>query len=458
MSPSVVWHVYQVSRAGPLRRGSVHTRLAADPKVQSTHMREVLKIRALRLLFIANFVSMVGSGMNSAAVVWYILQATHSEQILGVLVVCQVLPSLLLLPFSGVIIDREDRRHLCMALDGARGLIILTVAILALTHHVQVWHVFAMNVLVSTGFWMFWPTITALLQELTPEADFAHSNAALLAGFQGGWLIAGAIVGFVYNHIGLGGILLIDFATYVFSIACYSVVREGRHVVAQAARVHTDAVKQFWHELQDGFRWTAARMNVKLIGATWALFVCSMQVTSVVAAPISDRILHTGAVGYGWMNAGWGTGAFAGSVLAAGAMRRFGWRAIIPVSMAILSLCLYGIPFSTVIFMAAGLFLIGGIARGIGGIALSATMMEIIPKHYMGRVQNLFSIFAIALQIAVAPLVGGTAQHKSLILGTAVIGTMYLVATLAGFLAGKAQSPSSEPENRSVTNAASGAA
>ncbi len=421
-------------------------------------MREVLKIRALRLLFIANFVSMVGSGMNSAAVVWYILQATHSEQILGILVVCQVLPSLLLLPFSGVIIDREDRRHLCMLLDGARGLIILTVAILAYTHHVQVWHVFAMNVLVSTGFWMFWPTITALLQELTPEADFAHSNAALLAGFQGGWLIAGAIVGFVYNHIGLGGILFIDFATYAFSIACYSMVREGRHVVAQAARVHADAVKQFWHELQDGFRWVNARMNVKMVGATWALFVCAMQVTSVVLAPISDRILHAGAVGYGWMNAGWGIGAFGGSVLAAGAIRRFGWKAAIPGSMAIMSVCLYALPFSTALLVAVVLFLTAGIARGIGGIALSATMMEIIPRHYMGRVQNLFSIFAIAMQIALAPLIGGTAQFKSLVLGTAVIGSLYLLATLAGIGAGKSHVESVEPKSEAVTDAASGAA
>ena len=409
-------------------------------------MREILKIRALRLLFMANFVSMVGSGMNSAAVVWFILQSTHSEQKLALLVVCQVIPSLLLLPFSGVIIDREDRRHLCMALDASRGLIILIVAILAVTHHVQVWHVFLMNVLVSTGFWMFWPTINALLQELTPDSDLAHSNAALLAGFQGGWLIAGAVVGFVYNHIGLGGILFIDFATYCFSIACYAFVREGRHVVAQAVRVHAGAVRQFWHELQDGFRFVAARTTVKMIGITWALFVCGMQVTSVVAAPLSDRVLHAGAVGYGWMNAGWGIGAFIGSVLAADCLRRYGWRGAIPASMAILSLCLYGLPFSTVILLAASLFLIAGIARGIGGIALSSTMMEIIPKHYMGRVQNLFSLFAIAMQIAVAPLVGGTAQNKGLILGTAVIGTMYLLATLAGLFARKSSAVEADVE------------
>src|SRR5512143_334041 len=128
-------------------------------------MRAVFRSRPLRLLFAANFVSMIGSGMNSAAVTWYILQQTHSEQILGVLVVAQAIPSLLLMPFSGVIIDREDRRRLVMMLGAARGLLILAVAILALRGSVQVWQLFAMSILVSTGFWMFWPTITALLQE-----------------------------------------------------------------------------------------------------------------------------------------------------------------------------------------------------------------------------------------------------------------------------------------------------
>ena len=124
-------------------------------------MRDLLSNRQLRFLFAANFVSMVGSGMNVAAVNWYILQSTHSEQLLGLLVVVQALPSLLLMPFSGVIVDREDRRHVVMFLDAARAAVIFVVAMLALTGNVKVWQLFVMSVLVSTGYWMFWPTITA---------------------------------------------------------------------------------------------------------------------------------------------------------------------------------------------------------------------------------------------------------------------------------------------------------
>src|SRR5438445_5089183 len=201
---------------------------------------------------------MLGSGMNSAAVAWFILQATHSEMALGTLAVLQTIPAMLMLPFTGVIIDREDRRRLVMMLDAARAIVILVVAILAFRGKAQVWELYLMNTLVAAGFWMFWPTITALIRELTPDAQFVQANTFLLAGVQGGWLIAGAIVGFVYEHIGLGGVLLIDFSTYVISFLCYFAVRKGRHVVPRAVELRHDleaaesAVARFLREMREG--------------------------------------------------------------------------------------------------------------------------------------------------------------------------------------------------------------
>src|SRR6266566_721332 len=219
-------------------------------------MRSILQKRGLRFVFAANVISMLGSGMNSAAVAWMVLQRTHSEMALGTFAVLQTLPAMLMLPFTGVIIDREDRRRLVMWLDALRAIVILAVAILAIRGHVKVWQLYLMNTLVAAGFWMFWPTITALIQELTPEEEFVHANTFLLAGIQGGWLIAGSIVGFVYNHIGLGGVLLIDVSTYVISFSCYFAVRKGRHVVPRAVELRHDleaaetAVGRFLREMR----------------------------------------------------------------------------------------------------------------------------------------------------------------------------------------------------------------
>jgi predicted MFS family arabinose efflux permease len=419
-------------------------------------VRNPVSSRPLRLLFAANFVSMVGSGMNSAAVYWYILQATHSEQLLGILVVAQAVPSLLLMPFSGVVVDREDRRHLVMGLDAARALLIIVVAFLALRGSLHVWHLFLMHVLVSTGFWMFWPTITALLQELTPEAQFAQSNAMLLAGFQGGWLVAGAMVGFVYGKIGVGGILLIDFFTYVFSFSCYLLLRKGRHVVVQHSTLHIDhPVRRFFHEAHEALLFVRARLSLAFMGLTWAFWVAGMMVTVVVTAPIADRIVHAGAVGYGWLNAGWGVGAFVSTFYSARLIHRFGWKMVIPASMLLLSASFYGVPFSGVIGIASGLYLVGGTARGVGGVALSSSIMEAVPKRFMGRVSTLFSIVSILLQISLAPAIARIAHNVGLTSAIFVIATLYLFAAFSGWLSGRTADTSASSNRAELEASAS---
>src|SRR5215467_7592963 len=231
-------------------------------------MRSILQKRSLRYVFAANVISMLGSGMNAAAVAWTILQKTHSEMALGTFAVLQTLPAVIMLPFTGVIIDREDRRRLVMMLDVARALVIAVVAALAFAHRVQIWQLYLMNMLVAAGFWMFWPTITALIQELTPEGQFVHSNTLLLAGVQGGWMIAGAVVGFVYEHIGLGGVLLIDVSTYVVSFFCYFAVRQGRHVVPRAGELKHDlvvaesTVEKFLREMREGLLFLRNNLRV----------------------------------------------------------------------------------------------------------------------------------------------------------------------------------------------------
>lgn len=398
-------------------------------------MRSILQKRELRYVFSANLISMLGSGMNSAAVTWFILQATHSEMALGTLVVLQTLPAMVMLPFTGVIIDREDRRHLVMALDAIRALMVVGVATLAYLHRVHVWELYLMNMLVSAGFWMFWPTITALIQELTPDSQFVHANTFLLAGVQGGWLIAGALVGFMYNHIGLGGVLLIDFATYVVSFSCYFALRKGKHTVAARelpanAPAADSSWSRYWHEMREGISYLRGNRYMVLLGASWAMFIGAMSTQSVVTAPLSDRLLHAGAVGYGWLNAGWGIGAFLSVLYAPQVIRRLEGRHTVAVAMGLLALSIFVAPYSRLLALAVALYALMGSARGVGGIAISSSMMEHVPQHFMGRVQNTFYFAGTVLQVCLSLIVGAAAHRIGLALGFALIACVYFVAFL----------------------------
>jgi len=396
-------------------------------------MRSILQKRGLRFVFAANVISMLGSGMNAAAVAWYILQATHSEMALGMFAVLQTIPAMLILPFTGVIIDREDRRRLVMWLDALRAVIILTVSILAFMGKAKIWELYLMNTLVAAGFWMFWPTITALIQELTPGEEFVHANTFLLAGVQGGWLIAGSIVGFVYNRIGLGGVLLIDFSTYLVSFLCYFAVRKGRHVVPRPAELRADiaaaetAVERFVREMRDGIKFLRGKRKLVFLGISWALFLAAMMTGVVVTPPLSDKVFHAGAVGYGWLNAGWGTGAFMSALYAPWFIAGLGARRSIAVSMGLLTIGMILAPLSPMLAIAVFIYGMMGSARGVSGVAINTSLMEQVPQHFMGRVQNTFYFAGTALQICLALLVGAVAQI-SLVAGFSIIGLVYAVA------------------------------
>jgi len=290
-----------------------------------------------------------------------------------------------------------------------------------------------MNMLVAAGFWMFWPTITALIQELTPGEEYVHASTFLLAGVQGGWLIAGSIVGFVYNRIGLGGVLLIDFSTYVMSFLCYLAVRKGRHVVPRPAELQADllaaetAVQRFAREMREGIQFLSGRRNLVLLGASWSLFLSAMLTAVVVTAPLSDQVFHAGAVGYGWLNAGWGSGAFLSALYAPWFIAYFGARRSLALSMGLLAICMILAPLSPWLKIAVAVFGLMGSARGISGVAMNTSLMEQVPPHFMGRVQNAFYFVGTSLQIGLSLLVGAVAQ-LNLVAGFSIIGMVYAVA------------------------------
>jgi MFS family permease len=397
-------------------------------------VRSILQKRSLRYVFAANLVSMLGSGMNAAAVAWFVLKATHSEMALGTLAVFQTLPAMLMLPFTGVIIDREDRRRLVMVLDAARAIIILVVSVLAFRGTVRVWELYLMNTLVAAGFWMFWPTITALIRELTPGEEFVHANTFLLAGVQGGWLIAGSIVGFVYEHIGLGGVLLIDFSTYVVSFLCYFAVRKGRHVIPRPAEIRSDIIAaesqvgRFRREMKEGIEFLRQHRSVVFLGMSWALFLGAMTTGIVVTAPLSDHVFHAGATGYGWLNAGWGVGAFLSALYAPRVIAEVGSRRSIALSMGLLAISAMLAPYSIVLAVAVAIYGVMGSARGVSGVAMNTSLMEQVPDHFMGRVQNIFYFFGTGLQVALGLIVGAAAHNISLAMGFAIIGLVYALA------------------------------
>src|SRR5216684_6602134 len=163
--------------------------------------------------------------------------------------------------------------------------------------------------------------------------------------------------------MGLGGVLLADFSTYVVSFLCYFAVRKGRHVVPRAAELHAEiiaaetAFQKFFRELREGLQFLRKHREIVMLGLSWALFLSAMMTGIVVTAPLADQVFHKGAIGYGWLNAGWGVGAFASAFYAPAFIRKFGARRSIAISLGLLTVFMIAAP--TMPFLALAVVIYG---------------------------------------------------------------------------------------------------
>jgi hypothetical protein len=99
--------------------------------------------------------------------------------------------------------------------------------------------------------------------------------------------------------------------------------------------------------------------------------------------------------------------------------------------MALLAACVVCAPVSHWLVLAIALFFVMGSARGVGGVAMNTSLMEMVPKHLMGRVQNSFYFWGTFLQLVLALIVGSVAHKVSLVAAFAILACVYAFSFIA---------------------------
>jgi MFS family permease len=416
--------------------------------------------RAFRFFFTAMFVSLFGSGMNFISVSWYIMSATHSTLAVSWQVIVVTLPGLVVPFLGGVLIDRLDRRYLGVILDLARGVAVLTISYIAWHGQIHLWHLYLMTLITGTGSAMYWANVNALVQEVIPPSQFTGANATVLVGVQTGMLLAGTFVGFIYDHIGIAGILGIDGLTYFVSAYSLGALRQGYvspRSHPQYPREYCDRTEAtaealeagenpevaeaglslaVYADMKEGFGYLREQPVVVALGVTHAILMASIVSSNVVLVALANDVIHSGARGFGFIEAGWAIGAIIGGLITS----QLPQRLRLPLYVAAMAGMAFGhvaIPFVTFLFGAVLLQTCFGFFRALSGVVAQSSLMAIVPKHFMGRTQSAFAIFATILQLAMSFSLGWIAERFSIAMGFSLLAAMYGGATLTASLARK---------------------
>jgi MFS transporter, DHA3 family, macrolide efflux protein len=415
--------------------------------------------RGFRYFFFAMFISLFGSGMNFAGVSWYILAATHSTVKVSWQVIVAMAPGLFVPFIGGVLIDRFDRRYLGVILDVLRGFAVLGTAYIAWHGHLALWHLYAITLVTGIGSAMYWANVNSLVQEVIPASQFTGANAAVLVGVQTGMLSAGAFVGFIYDRAGIAGILGIDGLTYFVSAWCLFQMRRGyvsprEHLAkyphefsetteATAIALETGEIPEVveaglslsvYSDLKEGFAYLKEQPIVRVLGVTHSILMGGIVSANVLIVALASDVLHRGPTGLGFLEAGWGLGAILGGLLASQLPQR--WRLTL-YGLSLAGLAIGHVLMPLIAFLAAAVFfqVLFGFFRALSGVVAQATLMAIVPRHFMGRTQSAIAILTTVLQILMSFALGWVSHQFSLVTGFSLLALMYVGGTLSAFRA-----------------------
>jgi DHA3 family macrolide efflux protein-like MFS transporter len=429
--------------------------------------KALFRAPGFRFVFVSMVISFIGSGLNFAGVSWYVLEQTGSTVNVSWVVILHTTPGLIIPALGGVLIDRVDRRYLNIGLDLVRGAVVLATAALLYFGHAGLGLVYAMILLLGVGFALYWATMNALVQEVVPVGQLIGANAAALIAIQGGMMAAGTLVGFVYEGMGISGILALDGASYMVSALLLARMRKGYRSPRATARPPTrDAallleteeravlptvfepgvVQAFVRDLKEGFRYLAAQPRVLALGITWACMLAGAISSHVLVVALAWDVLGAGAKGYGALEAGWALGAVTGGLAAGLLVAHFRpWRLLV-LALAVLTVGHTLLPYFAWLSLVVGLMVLFGSCRAVAGVLTQSSIMSIVPRQLMGRTQSTFGLLSTLMQVLMSFVLGWLAQRLGLPVGFAVLGLLYSVALVAAFyVRGAGTAPAAEP-------------
>lgn len=182
-------------------------------------------LRTFFIIWFGQLVSTIGSGLTGFALGVWIYQETNSVTLFSLNLLAYALPYLLVSPLAGAVVDRWNRRWVMIMSDTGAGLSTLSIAVLYLTGYLEVWHVLiatAFNAAFST---FQWPAYSAVTTLLVPKAHLGRAGGMVQIGEAISQLIAPAVAGALFVTVGLQGVVLADFATYLIAVLTLLVVR-----------------------------------------------------------------------------------------------------------------------------------------------------------------------------------------------------------------------------------------
>lgn len=371
-------------------------------------LRTENKTKIFATIWFGQILSIFGSSLTSFAIGVWVYQHTKSVTQFALTILAVAVPSLLVTPLAGALVDRWDRRKVMIIGDIGSGICSLIIALLLYIDRLEVWQI-CLIIAAKSIFNVFHVlAFTAIVTVLIPKQHFGRVSGMMQMGPATARIIAPFLAGMFLAVIQIEGILLIDIVTFVIALVCLFIVRVPR---PDAAAQGNQKKESLLREVAYGWLYITARPGLLRLLAFFTITNLSMGFAAVLFTPLVlsfSTIQMAGIIGS--INSG---GLLAGSIIMSvwgGPKRRvygvLGFGVVLGLCLTITGL-LPSVP-----FVAAASFGVLFTAPIINGCS-QAIWQSKTPPHLQGRVFAVRQVIAWS-SLPLAYLIAGPLADKVL--------------------------------------------
>ena len=386
------------------------------------HLTRALQHRNYRLFFSGQTVSLIGTWITRIATSWLVYRLTGSVFLLGVVGFFGQVPTLVLAPFAGVLVDRWNRHRILLVTQALSMLQSVALAVLTFTGIITVTDVLILQVVQGIINAFDTPARQAFVVEMVRDrVDLPNAIALNSSMVNASRVIGPSIGGILIAAVGEGWCFALDAVSYIAVIASLLAMQ----VETKPARVSKTRALE---ELKAGFnyvtRFPPARDSLLLLALVGTM---GMPYTVLMPA-IASTVLHGGPHTLGYLMTASGIGALAGAVYLASRTTVLGLgRAIVRATITF-GAALVAFSFSNRLWLSLLILPFVGGGMMIEMASTNTILQTIVDDEMRGRVMAFFTMAFLGTAPLGSLMAGLLADHIGPMKTVMIGGTACVIA------------------------------
>jgi MFS family permease len=380
-----------------------------------------LRNRVFRALFIAQFVSNVGTWMQIVAAQWFLVETHSSDVVVALVQTASLGPTLLLGLFAGALADLFDRRRLLMVLQSYAVLMALGLALVAYLGRLGPASLLTFTVALGCASALTAPAWQAIQPEIVVRDQIPAAATLASVSVNIARAIGPAIGGVVVALVGPAAVFAINAVSFAGIIVGLTTWRRS----TQLASVEREHLSQ---AILAGMRYVRNGPIFRRILLRAALFLFPASALVALLPVVAAQRWETGASGYGAALGAIGCGAVLAVAVAAPLRRQFSDNVLLAACAAaygFASLAVVWLPFAA----AAPFLVLAGMAWLITLTTLNAAAQLSLPQWVRARALSVYLLVFTGTQALGAYVWGLVATHQGL--NIAMVGAAALLGVVA---------------------------